>query len=77
MTESKRHTICKNRRARFNYLIEETIEAGIVELGLRVRSQMGVAAVARWLFTPPRAHSGQSGIGPAMTAHYARARGGV
>ncbi len=38
MTESKRHTICKNRRARFNYLIEETIEAGIVLVGSEVKS---------------------------------------
>jgi hypothetical protein len=26
VTEPKRQTICKNRRARFNYTIEETLE---------------------------------------------------
>ena len=38
MTEPKRQTICKNRRARFNYTIEETLEAGIVLVGSEVKS---------------------------------------
>ena len=38
MTEPKRQTICKNRRARFDYLIEETVEAGIVLVGSEVKS---------------------------------------
>lgn len=38
MTEAKRRSICKNRRARFDYQIEETFEAGIVLLGSEVKS---------------------------------------
>ncbi len=38
MTEPKRQTVCKNRRARFDYLIEETVEAGIVLVGSEVKS---------------------------------------
>ena len=38
MTEAKRRSICKNRRARFDYQIEETFEAGIALLGSEVKS---------------------------------------
>ncbi len=38
MTEQKRKTICKNRRARFQYEIEETMEAGLVLQGSEVKS---------------------------------------
>ena len=38
MTEPKRRSICKNRRARFDYQIEETFEAGIALLGSEVKS---------------------------------------
>ncbi len=38
MTEAQRRSICKHRRARFDYQIEETFEAGIALLGSEVKS---------------------------------------
>ena len=38
MAESPRKSICKNRKARFQYEIEETIEAGMVLTGSEVKS---------------------------------------
>lgn len=38
MSEAKRQTICKNRRARFDYAIEETLEAGLALVGSEVKS---------------------------------------
>ncbi len=38
MTEPERKTICKNRRARFQYEITETVEAGLVLVGSEVKS---------------------------------------
>jgi SsrA-binding protein len=38
LAESPRKSICKNRKARFQYSIEETIEAGLVLTGSEVKS---------------------------------------
>ncbi len=38
MAESERKIVCTNRRARHEYQIEETIEAGLVLLGSEVKS---------------------------------------
>jgi len=38
LAESPRKSICKNRKARFQYEIEETIEAGMVLTGSEVKS---------------------------------------
>ncbi|HTO54681.1 MAG TPA: SsrA-binding protein SmpB [Myxococcota bacterium] len=38
MAEPARKSICKNRKARFQYSIEETIEAGLVLTGSEVKS---------------------------------------
>jgi len=38
MAESERKTVCTNRRARYEYQIEETFEAGLVLLGSEVKS---------------------------------------
>ncbi len=38
MSEDGRKSICVNRKARFNYHFEETLEAGIVLLGSEVKS---------------------------------------
>jgi len=38
MAESGRKTICVNRRARFDYTISETVEAGLVLQGTEVKS---------------------------------------
>ncbi|HTO05606.1 MAG TPA: SsrA-binding protein SmpB [Myxococcota bacterium] len=38
MAEPPRKSICKNRKARFQYSIEETIEAGLVLTGSEVKS---------------------------------------
>jgi len=38
MADTSRKTICVNRRARHDYQIEETLEAGIVLLGSEVKS---------------------------------------
>ena len=38
MSESPRRSICKNRKARFSYHLEETVEAGLALLGSEVKS---------------------------------------
>ena len=38
MTEPKRKSICRNRRARFDFFIDETFEAGLVLTGSEVKS---------------------------------------
>ncbi len=38
MAEPERKIVCRNRRARFDYHIEETLEAGLVLLGSEVKS---------------------------------------
>lgn len=38
MTESGRKVVCRNRRARFQYSIEETLEAGLSLVGSEVKS---------------------------------------
>jgi SsrA-binding protein len=38
MTKSDRKVVCSNRRARFAYSIEETLEAGLVLVGSEVKS---------------------------------------
>ena len=38
MAETERKIVCRNRRARFDYHIEETLEAGLVLLGSEVKS---------------------------------------
>ena len=38
MSESPRRSICKNRKARFAYFVEETVEAGLALLGSEVKS---------------------------------------
>ncbi|MCP4004783.1 MAG: SsrA-binding protein SmpB [bacterium] len=38
LSEAEHKTICKNRRARFQYEIDETIEAGLVLQGSEVKS---------------------------------------
>ncbi len=38
MAEPERKIVCSNRRARFDYHIEETLEAGLVLLGSEVKS---------------------------------------
>jgi SsrA-binding protein len=44
LAEPSRKTICKNRKARFQYSIEETVEAGLVLTGSEVKSLRAGAA---------------------------------
>ena len=44
MAESPRKSICRNRKAHFQYTIEETIEAGLVLTGSEVKSLRGGGA---------------------------------
>ena len=37
-TDTGEHNVCVNRRARHNYFIEETYEAGLILLGSEVKS---------------------------------------
>jgi SsrA-binding protein len=47
VSEPERKSICKNRRARYDYAIEETVEAGIVLTGPEVKSLRAGAAQLR------------------------------
>ncbi len=38
MAKSQSRAVCENRKARFNYFIEDTYEAGLVLLGTEVKS---------------------------------------
>lgn len=44
MAEPARKSICKNRKAHFQYLIDETVEAGLVLTGSEVKSLRAGAA---------------------------------
>ena len=57
--ERKLRVVADNRKARFNYFIDETMEAGVALTGTEVKSlRQGKATIAESTPTPAAARSG-------------------
>jgi len=72
LAEPARKSICKNRKARFSYHIEETVEAGLVLTGSEVKSLRAGAAHLSDAYAQVRA-SGEVFLMKAHIAPYTNA----
>ncbi len=71
MTEPERKIVCSNRRARFDYHIEETFEAGLVLVGSEVKSLR--AGKAHLTDAYPRINNGEFFLMKVHITPYAQA----